>query len=99
VFLDSSSSGNSYTCLLADRKSFLQIVKHPSDPPDFNRLCTASPGRTGDGTFEVGLLDSSNPVAATDRPNIVYGCLVKRHRTVPGGTDSHVHVPARQGHQ
>ena len=54
----------------------------PQDPepasstPDFSRLYDITGQEQGDGTFSFGILDATNPVATTDRPNIVYGCLL-----------------------
>jgi hypothetical protein len=75
VFLASSASGQSYDCLLSDKKSLLNILTNPSGTPNFSRIYNITGQSSDDGTFAFGILDATNPVATIDRSTIVYGCI------------------------
>jgi hypothetical protein len=74
VFSD-PASGDSYSCLVADRKSLLKILHNPSSNPDFSHIYDITGQSQDDGTFAFGILDAENPVATITRSNIIYGCL------------------------
>ncbi|HEX3298280.1 MAG TPA: hypothetical protein VHR85_15800 [Nocardioides sp.] len=76
IMLDqTSASGESYSCVLADRRALLRILNHPSASPDFQRIYDITGQSRDDGSFAFGILDATNPVAKIDRSKIVFGCL------------------------
>ena len=76
VLLDANTGTDSYFCTLADKKSFVHLIKHPGTNPDFSHLYEINGQSQSDGTFDFGLLDGFNPVAKITLPTIVYGCIL-----------------------
>ena len=69
-------STDNYTCLLSDKKTILKLLGGSGPNPDFSRVYALDGASQSDGGFAFGLVDSTNPVAKVDRPNIVYGCIL-----------------------
>lgn len=71
----SSTTNDSYTCLLVDKKALLHLVQHPSSLSGAQRLYSAVEQSGADNTSGFGLITEHNPVAKVDRSTIVYGCV------------------------
>lgn len=77
IVLDQSGGGtDNYTCLLADKRTILKLLTSPGPDPDFSRVYAIDGASQSDGSYTFGIVDSTNPVAKIDRPNIVYGCIL-----------------------
>jgi hypothetical protein len=77
LLLDQSAGAtDNYTCLLSDKRTILKLLGSPGPNPDFSRVYAIDGASQSEGTYVFGLVDSTNPVAKVDRPNIVYGCIL-----------------------
>ena len=77
-----SSTDDSYTCLLVDKKFLLHLLTSPGSLAGAQRLYSAAEASSTDEGFGYGIIGDHNPVAKVDRPTIVYGCAFN-------GTDSY----------
>ena len=69
------TDNNSYTCLLADKKTLLHLLRHSGSLTGTQRLYSAAEESGVDDSFGFGVITDHNPVAKVDRPHIVYGCV------------------------
>jgi hypothetical protein len=72
---DVSTTGDSVTCVLADKKALFHLLNHPGSLTGAQRFYAIT-GGSEDKTYDFAVMDNSNPVAKIDRRNISYGCLL-----------------------
>jgi hypothetical protein len=72
---DTSTAGDSVTCVLADKKALFHVLNHPGDLTGAQRFYAVT-GDSDDQNYDFAVMDNSNPVAKIDRRNIAYGCLL-----------------------
>jgi hypothetical protein len=89
---DVSTTGDSVTCVLADKKALFHLLNHPGSLTGAQRFYAIT-GGSEDKTYDFAVMDNSNPVAKIDRRNISYGCL----RALPRRTPARLHPQAGVG--
>jgi hypothetical protein len=104
VFLDQAvdDSGDSYSCLAADKKDLLKALTSGSGA-SFKRIYSAT-GQDFDttGSFNFGIFTDTNPAAHVDRSKIMFGCVFNgdgpyKISRVPVFTFTPVKVDGRSG--
>ena len=107
VFNDQAlyESGDSYSCLLADKKSLLHALTSGGGTPNFKRIYSAT-GQDFDstGSFGFGIFSDTNPAVHVDRTKIMFGCVFNsggpyRIARVPVFTLTPIKVDGRSGHR
>jgi hypothetical protein len=105
VFDDQAAvaTGDSYSCLLADKKDLVRQLGSGSPNPNFKRIYAAT-GQDFDstGSFNFGFFTDTNPAAHVDRTKIVFGCVFNsggpyRVARVPVFTLTPIKVDSRSG--
>jgi hypothetical protein len=104
VFVDKAAdeSGDSYTCVLSDKKSLLHGLG--SSNASFKRIYSATGQDASEGVFSFGVFTDTNPVAHVDRHKILFGCLFNgtgpyQVSRVPVFTLTPVKRDSRSGHR
>jgi hypothetical protein len=98
-------SGDSYSCLLADKKDLLKALTSGGGAPNFKRIYSAT-GQDYDttGSFNFGIFTDTNPAAHVDRAKLIYGCIFNgdgpyRVSRVPVFTLTRISADSRSGHR
>jgi hypothetical protein len=78
VLLDQATdkTGDSYSCLLADKKDLVHALTSGSGATSFKRIYSAT-GQDFDtvGSFSFGIYTDTNPAVHVDRSKIMFGCV------------------------
>ena len=74
LLLDQTTGTDSYTCLVADKRTLTRLLSNPGSFAGAQRLYAVFAASQTDGTSSFGFLDSTNPAVKVDRAKIVYGC-------------------------
>jgi hypothetical protein len=107
AFVDEAvdKTGDSYSCLLADKKTLVKALTSSGGTTSFKRIYSAT-GQDFDttGSFSFGIYTDTNPAVHIDRAKIMFGCVFNgggpfRINRVPVFTLTPIKVDGRSGNR